>query len=181
MLVLVINYTGDRIHFGLATERARREGIKVHYLPIFHFQGASEFSFAPFQISFSPPLFHFLPNLSSQTISPTSYSCLSDCCNMFVCNLHQVIWWSFCLFSVFCPLILNLNIVPIFNLPQQLLSTAQAPSDSGKLDTVLHEPCLSFHLEARFAPDVFELKIILVQVEMVVCGEDCALTRFTVI
>ena len=29
VLVLVINYTGDRIHFGLATERARREGIKV--------------------------------------------------------------------------------------------------------------------------------------------------------
>ena len=25
----MINYTGDRIHFGLATERARREGIKV--------------------------------------------------------------------------------------------------------------------------------------------------------
>ena len=29
MLVLVINYTGDRIHFGLAVERARKEGIKV--------------------------------------------------------------------------------------------------------------------------------------------------------
>ena len=29
MLVLVINYTGDRIHFGLATERAREEGLKV--------------------------------------------------------------------------------------------------------------------------------------------------------
>ena len=29
VLVLVINYTGDRIHFGLAVERARREGIKV--------------------------------------------------------------------------------------------------------------------------------------------------------
>jgi len=29
VLVLVINYTGDRIHFGLATERARKEGIKV--------------------------------------------------------------------------------------------------------------------------------------------------------
>merc|ERR1719412_3035518 len=29
VLVLVINYTGDRIHFGLATERAREEGIKV--------------------------------------------------------------------------------------------------------------------------------------------------------
>lgn len=29
VLVLVINYTGDRIHFGLATERARREGVKV--------------------------------------------------------------------------------------------------------------------------------------------------------
>ena len=27
--MLVINYTGDRIHFGLAVERARREGIKV--------------------------------------------------------------------------------------------------------------------------------------------------------
>jgi hypothetical protein len=31
VLVLVINYTGDRIHFGLATERARREGIKVQH------------------------------------------------------------------------------------------------------------------------------------------------------
>ena len=29
VLVLVINYTGDRIHFGLATERAREEGLKV--------------------------------------------------------------------------------------------------------------------------------------------------------
>merc|ERR1719245_2256716 len=29
VLVLVINYTGDRIHFGLATERARKEDIKV--------------------------------------------------------------------------------------------------------------------------------------------------------
>merc|ERR1711892_1429834 len=29
VLVLVINYTGDRIHFGLAVKRARREGIKV--------------------------------------------------------------------------------------------------------------------------------------------------------
>ena len=29
VLVLVINYTGDRIHFGLAVERARKEGIKV--------------------------------------------------------------------------------------------------------------------------------------------------------
>ena len=27
--MLVINYTGDRIHFGLATERAREEGLKV--------------------------------------------------------------------------------------------------------------------------------------------------------
>lgn len=32
VLVLVINYTGDRIHFGLATERARREGMKVEML-----------------------------------------------------------------------------------------------------------------------------------------------------
>merc|ERR1712142_605013 len=29
VLVLVINYTGDRIHFGLAVERARSEGIQV--------------------------------------------------------------------------------------------------------------------------------------------------------
>jgi len=29
VLVLVINYTGDRIHFGLATERAKKEDIKV--------------------------------------------------------------------------------------------------------------------------------------------------------
>ena len=50
-----------------------------------------------------------------------------------------------------------------------------------KLDTFLHEPCLSVYLEARLAPDVFDLKIMFVQVEMVVCGEDCALTRCTVI
>ena len=35
MLVLVINYTGDRIHFGLAVERARKEGIKVRRVTIF--------------------------------------------------------------------------------------------------------------------------------------------------
>jgi hypothetical protein len=29
VLVLVINYTGDRINFGLAVEKARREGLKV--------------------------------------------------------------------------------------------------------------------------------------------------------
>ena len=29
MLVLVFNYTGDRLNFGLATEQARREGGKV--------------------------------------------------------------------------------------------------------------------------------------------------------
>jgi dihydroxyacetone kinase len=28
-LVIVINYTGDRINFGLAVEKARREGLKV--------------------------------------------------------------------------------------------------------------------------------------------------------
>ena len=28
-LVLVFNYTGDRLNFGLATEQARREGRKV--------------------------------------------------------------------------------------------------------------------------------------------------------
>jgi dihydroxyacetone kinase len=28
-LVLVFNYTGDRLNFGLATEQARREGSKV--------------------------------------------------------------------------------------------------------------------------------------------------------
>ena len=35
MLVLVINYTGDRIHFGLAVERARKEGIKVRRVTIY--------------------------------------------------------------------------------------------------------------------------------------------------
>lgn len=34
-LVLVINYTGDRINFGLAVEKARTEGLKV-YLEFFH-------------------------------------------------------------------------------------------------------------------------------------------------
>jgi len=34
VLVLVINYTGDRIHFGLAVERARRAGIKVEMLVV---------------------------------------------------------------------------------------------------------------------------------------------------
>jgi hypothetical protein len=29
VLVLVINYTGDRINFGLAVEKALREGLKV--------------------------------------------------------------------------------------------------------------------------------------------------------
>jgi len=33
-LVLVINYTGDRINFGLAVEKARSEGLKV-YLEFF--------------------------------------------------------------------------------------------------------------------------------------------------
>ena len=28
-LVIVINYTGDRINFGLAVEKARHEGMKV--------------------------------------------------------------------------------------------------------------------------------------------------------
>ena len=28
-LVIVINYTGDRIHFGLAVEKAKSEGLKV--------------------------------------------------------------------------------------------------------------------------------------------------------
>ena len=35
VLVLVINYTGDRIHFGLAVERARKEGIKVRRVTIY--------------------------------------------------------------------------------------------------------------------------------------------------
>ena len=51
VLVLVINYTGDRIHFGLATERARREGIKV-----------LKFSPATLLLTFLFfPLFPFLP------------------------------------------------------------------------------------------------------------------------
>ena len=29
MLLIVINYTGDRLNFGLAVERARSEGIRV--------------------------------------------------------------------------------------------------------------------------------------------------------
>ena len=28
-LIIVINYTGDRINFGLAVEKARHEGMKV--------------------------------------------------------------------------------------------------------------------------------------------------------
>jgi len=31
VLLLLINYTGDRLNFGLAAERARNEGIKVKY------------------------------------------------------------------------------------------------------------------------------------------------------
>ena len=38
VLVLVINYTGDRIHFGLATERARKEGIKVGIVDVLGFE-----------------------------------------------------------------------------------------------------------------------------------------------
>ena len=59
VLVLVINYTGDRIHFGLATERARREGIKVDK----HSPATPVFTF-PFSVSLSPTFpFFSLPFL----------------------------------------------------------------------------------------------------------------------
>ena len=38
----MINYTGDRINFGLAVEKARREGLKVsppHSMPRYHTGG----------------------------------------------------------------------------------------------------------------------------------------------
>ena len=33
-LVIVINYTGDRIHFGLAVEKAKQEGLKVYFIKV---------------------------------------------------------------------------------------------------------------------------------------------------
>ena len=63
VLVLVINYTGDRIHFGLATERARREGIKVDP----HSPATPVFTF-PFSVSLSPTF----PFFSLPFLLPTS-------------------------------------------------------------------------------------------------------------
>ena len=32
--MIVINYTGDRIHFGLAVEKAKQEGLKVYFMKV---------------------------------------------------------------------------------------------------------------------------------------------------
>ena len=80
VLVLVINYTGDRIHFGLATERARREGIKV--------------------LKFSPLTFPFLLLcLPFSTLFPIHSCLLFEWLHTFLCNrtglLNFVSLWSF--------------------------------------------------------------------------------------
>ena len=76
VLVLVINYTGDRIHFGLATERARREGIKV--------QQHSPATPSDFSVSLSSPTFSFSSLLLFLDQFFFLYcSCLSDCILFF--------------------------------------------------------------------------------------------------